>query len=137
MRVVLDANVWISGFISAHGAPAAILRRIQDGEIEPVVAGFLLAEIEASFEDRWLRSRVLPEEAAGFLGLVRALSTMVPDPAPISRLSRDPDDDRVVALALQAGAACVVTGDGDLLDIQDPPVPVISPRRFLDAVEGG
>lgn len=36
----------------------------------------------------------------------------------IARLSRDPDDDHVIACALAANASLIVSGDRDLLDLR-------------------
>jgi predicted nucleic acid-binding protein len=58
----------------------------------------------------------------------------VDDPTRIPALSRDPDDDYLFALAVEHGAERIVTGDADLLDIAEPPVPVIGVRQFLDAL---
>jgi uncharacterized protein len=41
---------------------------------------------------------------------------MLADPKDIEGVLRDPDDDYLVALAQEAGAEAIVTGDKDLLD---------------------
>jgi predicted nucleic acid-binding protein len=40
-------------------------------------------------------------------------------------------DDYLVALAVVAQADALISGDRDLTDLQDPPVPVLTPRTFL------
>lgn len=54
----------------------------------------------------------VPQLLAGY----RALVTLVP-PAALAPTTRDPDDDPVLACALGAGAALIVTRDRDLLDL--------------------
>jgi predicted nucleic acid-binding protein len=39
-------------------------------------------------------------------------------PVPIPRIARDPDDDVVIGTALAAQADAIVSGDRDLLDLQ-------------------
>jgi predicted nucleic acid-binding protein len=47
-------------------------------------------------------------------------------------VSRDADDDRVLATAVAAGAAVIVTGDQDLLVIgRYDGIDIVSPREFL------
>ena len=48
---------------------------------------------------------------------------------------RDPDDDRVLAAALDAGCSHLVTGDSDLLALkQFRGVAIVTPRQFMEAV---
>ncbi len=54
-------------------------------------------------------------------------------------LSRDPDDDYLLALARSSGADYLVSGDPDLRDLEeqeDLPA-VVSPRQFADLVRRG
>jgi predicted nucleic acid-binding protein len=46
-------------------------------------------------------------------------------------VSRDPDDDYLIALALAARAHVVVSADAHLLDIPAPPVGIATPHAFL------
>jgi predicted nucleic acid-binding protein len=52
-------------------------------------------------------------------------------------VSRDPDDDHVLAAAVVGEADCIVTGDKDLL-VLDPyeGIRIVTPREFLDVLEG-
>jgi predicted nucleic acid-binding protein len=45
---------------------------------------------------------------------------------------RDPDDDKFLAVALSGDAACLITGDTDLLEL-DPfeGLPILTPAAFL------
>lgn len=47
-------------------------------------------------------------------------------------VSRDPDDDYLVALAEAAEVDALVAGDKDLLTARPAIVPVVTPRAFLD-----
>ncbi len=58
-------------------------------------------------------------------------------PKPVARAAvpkRDPDDQRVVASAIESRADVLVTGDRDLLDIADAPIKIVDPRGFWDLV---
>ena len=61
------------------------------------------------------------------------------DPAPLpSPVCHDPDDDRVLATAISGRAELVVTGDQDLLVLQQyEGVRVVSPRQFLEWLDAG
>lgn len=47
-------------------------------------------------------------------------------------MSRDPDDDYLIALARTARADALVSGDADLTDLDLTDLPVLTPRQFLE-----
>jgi predicted nucleic acid-binding protein len=49
----------------------------------------------------------------------------------VPHVLRDPDDDYVVALASEAGADAIVSGDLDLREAVGLPVEVLTPRETL------
>ena len=61
---------------------------------------------------------------------------MVDDPDPVQPVSRDPDDDYLVALALQSGAEAIDSGDLDLREALGLPVEVLTPRRSPETRPG-
>jgi predicted nucleic acid-binding protein len=60
------------------------------------------------------------------------LRVVVDDPPQPVAVSRDPDDYYLIALAHAAGADYLVSGDSDLLDLENPHLPMLTPRQFLD-----
>ena len=129
MRAVVDVNVLISGVLSAKGSSAEILRASRDGQIELVVSEMLLVELERTLAYTKLRKRIPPEKAAAFVIWVRHHASVVEDPAgppPVS--SRDPDDDYLLALAINR-RAYLITGDEDLLVLSND-LPILTPAQF-------
>jgi hypothetical protein len=72
-------------------------------------------------------------DRARFLSAVVAVSHSVGDPAKIAALSRDPDDDYLLALAVEHRADWIVTGDRDLLALTSPPASGDAPRLSRSA----
>jgi predicted nucleic acid-binding protein len=69
--------------------------------------------------------------------LVLALSELVELPPSIPRVSRDPDDDRVIACAVVGRADVIVSGDDDLLVLKRVGnIPILSAAAFLDLLRG-
>jgi putative PIN family toxin of toxin-antitoxin system len=129
VRAVVDVNVLISGVLSAKGSPAEILRASRDGQFELVVSELLLAELGRTFAYPKLHKRIAPEKAAAFVDWVRDHGTVAEDPASPSPVgSRDPDDDYLLALAINR-RAYLVTGDKDLLVLSDD-LPILTPAQF-------
>ena len=52
---------------------------------------------------------------------------------PIEAVSKDPDDDKYIAAGIEGRASFVVSGDPDLLDLEEHAgIRIVSPRGFLD-----
>ena len=133
MRAVLDPNVLISALLAPTGVPAALLRSWLDGDFELVVSEFLLAELRRALTYPKLRSYVSGDQAEAFIELLRGAGTMAQDAASPLRISRDPGDDYLLALA-RSNAAVLVSGDQDVLEVKDAPVE--SPRSFISKLTG-
>lgn len=101
----------MSGVLSAGGAARAIIERVRHGEVEVVSSGVLLDELEEVLE------RFLPRTIAGETRVAFEELCDVVRPEQVPRVSRDPDDDHVVAAAVVGNATVVVTRDHDLLTL--------------------
>ena len=80
---------------------------------------------------RWLDE----SDAVTFVEILRLSAISIDDPATVERVSRDPNDDYLIAIARAAGASVLVSGDDDLASIEDPEPPIVTPRRFLMTIE--
>ena len=130
MRAVVDVNVLISGVLSAKGSSAELLRASRDGRFELVISEMLLTELKRALAYPKLRKRVSAEKAAAFANWIRDHGTLAEDPAtPPSVGSRDPDDDYLLALAIDR-RAYLVSGDQDLLVLSED-FPILTPAEFL------
>jgi putative PIN family toxin of toxin-antitoxin system len=135
VRAVLDVNVLISSVV-ARGAPRELLVRWRDGVFELVVSTRLVDELARGMAYPRIRARISADEADGLVRLLTRASIVAGDPSdPPAITSRDPADDYLIALAA-ATRSILVTGDSDLLALADR-IPVMSPRAFLDSLEGG
>ena len=130
MRAVVDVNVLISGVLATTGSPAEILRASRDGQFELIVSELLLAELTRTLAYPKLRRRIAPEKAAAYASWLRDHASIAKDPAsrpPVG--SRDPDDDYLLALAIDR-RAYLVTGDQDLLVLSHD-LPILTPAQFV------
>lgn len=131
MRAVLDLNVFVSALINPAGTPAHVVRLGLQRRYEIVVCPALLTELHEVLERESFRRYFAVDEAAEFVGAVAGASDEIADPVMVEPVSRDPDDDYLVALARAAGADRLVTGDPDLLEVVESPVPIVSPGVFV------
>ena len=139
MRVVIDTNVLIAGLLW-HGSPHALLTQVRSGALGLVSSPALLVEL-ADVLSRTKFDAVLTRTSTSrerLLAEVRQL-TQVLDPPPLAQpVCRDPDDDKVLALALAARVELIVSGDRDLLVLQQfEGMPIVDPAQALQRVGVG
>lgn len=96
--------------ISPEGIPARILEAEEEGRYELVVSEHVLEELREVLMRSKFR-RYLPEAAVPvYLDRLRWLATHATE-GHIHRISDDPEDDYLIALALASDSDYLVTGD--------------------------
>jgi putative PIN family toxin of toxin-antitoxin system len=135
-RAVLDANVYVSAYVRPEGPPGQIVERLlRDRAFELVLSAEITKEVlQALAYPKVLKSaRAKVEPDLWFEDLVM-LAEFVTD-QPIESVSRDPDDDKYIAAAIEGRASFIVSGDPDLLEIKEHRgVRMVNPRAFLDVL---
>ena len=116
-RLLLDASVLISAAVARPGTPTALLMdAVEDGKVEMVACERLIVEVRRGLEGSYFRERLRAEDREAVLTAPERIALLHDDPASPPAVLRDPDDDYLLALAVDAGAEAIVTGDRDLLD---------------------
>lgn len=134
-RVVVDPGVLVSAIITPAGPPAAIIRAAREGRLELVVSPHLLAELAGVLAREKFRRYLSLAEADEYVEGIALLAEAVEDPQADEPLARDPSDDYLIALARAAGASALVSGDADLLALDLPRLPVLTPRGLLQELD--
>jgi len=132
MKIVLDANVVIAAFASRGLCESILELCFHSHEIVP--SQELLEEIL-----RNLRQKIkLPGGIVKDIGnLLREHASIVSAIPLAADLCRDPDDVKILGLAIAANADCIVTGDKDLLVLKKfQGVPILTPRSFANMLHG-
>ena len=135
LRTVLDANVYVSAYVRPEGAPGQIIERfLRDAAFELVLSAEIAREVLHSLAypkvRKAARSKSKPEL---WFEDILVLAELVPGEYQVAGISTDPDDDKYIAAAIEGRAAFVVSGDPDLLNVEEHQgVRFVTPRRFLD-----
>ena len=135
IRVVLDANVLVSAALARDPAAPSVraFDALLDGRIEAVGCPALLGEVAAVLGRDRIRRYLSVNEARRFVADLASVMTLLADPPlPHPAVCRDPDDDYLVALAGAAVVDALVTGDRDLLELEDIGVAVITVRELVE-----
>lgn len=139
IRAVLDANVYVSAAVRPEGPPGLIIERfLRGGAFEIVMSQPIVDEVLRALNYPKVRKYIRPglNPELWFEDIV-VLSEFVAGDHEVAGVSKDADDDKYLAAAIEGRAGFLVAGDSDLLDLKDyAGVRVLSPRSFLDLVLG-
>ena len=131
MRVVLDTNVFVSAAIQSGASHRIVQHLIRDNTDELIICEEILTEIRDVLVTRpRLRKWISVDDAEIFIEMLKLRFNFVANPADIIPLSRDSDDDYILALAQRERAEYVISGDKDLLVLQVPELPILTPAEF-------
>lgn len=134
IRVVLDANVFVSGVLVAKGNPARILEAWRRGEIDLVAAPDVLDEVGRVLRYPRLRKRHQwgDDEIDTFLARVRASAIVTPGLIVVQAVLDDPTDDKYLACATEGNADFIVSGDTHLLRLHPwQGIAIVTPANFI------
>ena len=102
---------------------------VEDGKVEMIACRHLLDEVERGLESPYFRDRLSERDREAIMTGLQRIALMHDDPDSPPPVLRDPDDDYLVALARDASAEAIVTGDHDLLDHDGLEPEAITPRE--------
>ena len=128
MRVVIDANVLLAGF-ATHGLCEALVAVVLESH-HLMLSEHLLGEVRRHLTGKF---RVPEARAAEIDAFLRAQAELVHPLAVPRKVCRDRDDLPVLGTALAGLASVLVSGDQDLLVLeQHGGVPILTPRAAYE-----
>lgn len=131
-RIVVDTNVLVSRLLLPRSIPGEAVRRAVDRGIL-LLSEETLAELAGVLARPKLDPYVSVEERQQFLRLLGRIAEMVPVLHRV-RACRDPQDDKLLEVAVNGRADLVVSGDADLLDMRSfRGIPILTPAAYLAA----
>jgi putative PIN family toxin of toxin-antitoxin system len=138
LRIVLDANAYVSALIRPQGPPGQIIMRFLENSFEIVLSPAIVEETVRAFAypkvRKYIRAAVDPELWSEDVIL---LAQFVAGDDEVEGVSADADDDKYFAAALEGRATLIVTGDPDLLTVKEyRGIRIVTPRVFLDLLSG-
>ena len=126
MRLVIDTNVLIAAFIS-HGVCNELLEHCVLNH-DVVLSAFILDELKEKLTKKF---KYTDREANTVTSLLRSRCAVVATQKLPSPISRDPDDDNIIATAMSGTCGYIITGDKDLLVLKKVgDIIIVSPSHF-------
>ncbi len=131
MRVVLDSNVVVAAFASRGLCASLFELCLLDHHI--ILGEDLLEEISRNLSKKIKLPRATIDE---IVSLLKNHAEIAKPNKLSTEVSRDPDDDAILGLAIATNTDCIITGDDDLLSLKEfQNIPIISPRGFWELLK--
>lgn len=133
LRVVLDTNVLVSALIFSRGRLAWLRSAWCEGLVNPVVCKETAAELIRVLA--YPKFKLTPDERKDLLAdiLPYAEVCVLPDTLPELVSCRDPDDQVFLSLAHAANVDYLVSGDPDILALQEAFFPkIVTPAELRE-----
>ena len=140
MRVVIDANIYVSALISPKGAPAAlVVNRWLEGHFDVLVSQPIINEIlRVTAYEKLQRYTRLRESRLEFVTLLSEQAIWVEPNERLDVVSDDETDNRYIECAVSGGAQYIVSGDSHLLGVGEfRGIRLISPNDFIALMDSG
>jgi len=131
LRLVFDT----SAIVSAVLLKQSVVRQAFDKAVEQgklLVSQATVDEVNEVLRRKGFDKYVLEEERIEFVTALVREAILVEIAEKVSEC-RDPKDNKFLELAVSGKAACIVSGDDDLLSLHPfRGIPILTPRQFLD-----
>jgi putative PIN family toxin of toxin-antitoxin system len=135
IRAVLDTNVLVSGLVSQKGPPRQILDAWLESRYTLVLSLYLVDELAHVLTYPRIAERVhlTQEELEAVLAALLSQAELTPGKLQLLGVTRDPKDDPILACAVEGQADYIVSGDQNLLVLDEyEGIQVVTPRRFVE-----
>ena len=128
MKAVLDTNVLIAAFLT-EGLCSGLMIRARKQVFSLVLCDDIINEFQSILRKKF---KITPADVSEISAIVsEAASEIIHDLSPVPNICRDPNDNMIIACAVDAQADYIVTGDEDLLILKKyKGIIILNPRNF-------
>jgi putative PIN family toxin of toxin-antitoxin system len=130
VKILFDTNVLISAIITPGLSAEVLDHCIVNHSV--ITSEYILEELR---EKLVLKFDYTESEAATAIHIIRKQSVVIKHEKLPTHVSRDPDDDNILAAGVAGECDFIVTGDKDLLVLQEyQGIPILTPRAFKNTM---
>jgi len=136
MKIVVDANILVSGFIVKVGKPAQILKNINK-KFKIITTEEILSETNRALHYSHIRKRypITDKEIKVYIEKLRKACIVVSPKIKVNVVKEDPSDNKFLALAKETKADYIISGDPHLTKLDRyKGIPAVTPAQFLDII---
>jgi uncharacterized protein len=139
IKVVLDANQFVSTLLKPHCNPAKIVRLVYEGDLTLLLSPAILDELQRVLAYPGVKKlhRRAPEEIERFFQKLEKIAFVTPGILSVSAIVDDPSDNIYLACAVEGNAGFIVSGDQHLTDLKTfRGIPIVNPATFWKLIAG-
>jgi len=130
MKIILDANIFISSFFWG-GNPRSVLDRVIKGTDKLFITKEILDEIESVMGRP--KFHIEKEKVAYFINSIEEIGNMVIPKKRINNGSKDKTDNKYIECGIMADADYIISGDDHLLELKEyETIKIVTARDYLD-----
>ncbi len=140
MRVVLDANIYVSALANTQGYPRRLMEGWEQNKFDVLVSGSIIDEVGRVLRYPRISKRHRQGEEAiqRFLGLLSSQAVMVEPTEVLDVIKEDRSDNRYLECAAEGKAQYVISGDRHLLELGEyKGIVILPPAAFVTLLETG
>lgn len=137
MRVVLDANQYVSAVLKPSSKPAEVVQLALEKKLTLLASEAILEEIERVLCYPKLKNihQLNTEEIDRYIQEIQEAATITPGKLKIQAVKEDPTDDKYLVCAVEGAADYIVTGDQHLKPIGSfRGILIVDPANFFRIV---
>jgi uncharacterized protein len=128
VKVVFDTNILIAAFLT-EGLCSSLLIRARKHDFDLILSDDILREFKGILTKKFKISSSDISEITDII--TEAASEILHKVSSTPRICRDPNDDMIIACAVDADVDYIVTGDEDLLTLKKfKNIIILNPRNF-------
>jgi len=134
IKIVLDANIFVSAVIKSPSNPARILELVKEREVILISSNEILSEIRTALLYPRLQKlhHRTTKEIEKFLENTARISLIVPGKIKFQEIKDDPADNKYLSAAIEGKTDFIVSGDHHLKDLKTfRGIRILDPSTFL------
>ena len=140
MKVVLDANIYVSSLINTQGNPRRIVEQWEQNKLDVLASSSIIDEVGRVLRYPRVAKRYRQAEAAiqRFLRLLAIQTVLVEPTEALDVIKEDQSDNRYLECAIEGKAQYIISSDKHLLELGEyKGVIILPPAAFMMLLEKG
>ncbi|MBF0607056.1 MAG: putative toxin-antitoxin system toxin component, PIN family [Candidatus Magnetobacterium sp. LHC-1] len=134
LKVLLDANIFVSALIKPYSNPSMILNMVREGRVRLLLSGTIIYEVRRVLSYARIRRihRFTDEQIDEFVKDLSEFAIITPGNIKVDVIKDDPADNKYIECAIEGQADYIVSGDRHLTNLKHfQGINIVDPAMFI------